>query len=470
VSDQLLRWSRVGVLTLVAALPLGLVSAPSQAAGPVAGGTTVGDSLFPTVGNTGYDAKHYDIALTYRSDETITATTTLEAKAKQKLSSFSVDLEGLTVDRVMVDGRTARFTREATKLTVTPAKAVSGRFSATFSYHGPPVTHKDPDGSKDGWVPAPDHIGATVLSEPVGAMTWFPNNNTPRDKATYDIRVTAPADLEVASNGVLVKRKTTGAVETWSWEQTKPMASYLAMISIGQYKVYRSSMKLTSGKKLPLWSFVDPSLVKETEPFLEFLPEVIRFQEKRYGIYPGTSAGIVVKEIGVGYALETQDRPFFDGAPDRDTIVHEFAHQWYGNSVTPKDWGDIWLNEGFAGYAEDVYDAAHGGPSTAAAFTKTYDENDEKSSLWNPAPVGFTDPADLFGSPVYERGGMTLEALRQEVGTKRFNKILRTWAADKRGKTVTTAQFIALSEKISGRNLDRFFQVWLYLERKPAGY
>ena len=380
MSDRLLRWSRVGILTLAVAVPLGLVSAPSQAAGPVAGGTTVGDSLFPTIGNTGYDAKHYDIALTYRTGGAITATTTLEAKATHEAVVLLGRPRG---PRPSTGSRStagsAQFTRKETKLIVTPAKAVSGRFTARFAYHGTPITHIDPDGAKDGWVPALDNVGATVLSEPVGAMTWFPNNNTPRDKATYDITVTAPADLEVASNGVLVKRKTKGAVETWSWEQTKPMASYLAMISIGQYKIYRSTMKLTSGKKLPLWSFVDPSLVEETEPFLKLLPEVIRFQEKRYGKYPGTSAGIVVKGIEVGYALETQDRPFFDGAPDEDTFVHEFAHQWYGNSVTPKDWGDIWLNEGFADYAEDVWDAAHGGPSTAAAFQQTYDENDART-------------------------------------------------------------------------------------------
>ncbi len=107
------------------------------------------------------------------------------------------------------------------------------------------------------------------------------------------------------------------------------------------------------------------------------IPRVIRFEEKRFGPYPFGSAGIVVKDLKVGYALETQNRPVFDGEADTATIVHEFAHQWYGDSVTPRDWGDIWLNEGFADYSEQWWDAAHGGDSRAEYFTKVYDSNPE---------------------------------------------------------------------------------------------
>ncbi|HEY5822586.1 MAG TPA: M1 family metallopeptidase [Propionibacteriaceae bacterium] len=463
------RGARLITAGLLLALPLGLLTTPSQAAPtPAIKATATVDTLFPEVGNAGYDVRHYDIALTYRATNgAIVAKTVITAKAAKRLTSFTLDLEGLTVDRVRVDGKAATFTRSKNKLVVTPASPVKGTFTTTVDYHGVPTTHIDPDGAPDGWIPTTD--GATTLNEPVGAMTWFPNNNTPRDKATFDFAITVPSALEVASNGVLRSQQERGMQTTWSWREKQPMATYLAMISIGDYDVYYSTMKLRSGKTLPIWSFIDPSLGSLSDQ-RKLIPEVIRFQEARYGPYPFDSAGIVVKPIEVGYALETQERPFFDQTPDTSTIVHEFAHQWYGNSVTPKDWGDIWLNEGFATYAESVWDQAHGGPSTAATFQQIYDANDAASSLWTPAPADLRDPEFLFADPVYVRGSLTLEALRMRVGTKDLNTILKRWAQEKKGKTVSTAQFIALSERVSGKNLDPFFRTWLYRASKPKGY
>ena len=196
-------------------VPTGLAAAEPNTARqtPTAGSLTAGDTLFPTVGNGGYDVRHYAINLRYARSGSITARTTIRAKAKKPLSSFSLDLEGLQVDRVRVDGRRASYIRRADKLVITPARPVRGTFRTTVAYHGKPVTHIDPDGAKDGWIPTSD--GATVVAEPVGAMTWFPNNNTPRDKASFRVAVNAPASLEVAGNGVLKKRKH-GARTTWT--------------------------------------------------------------------------------------------------------------------------------------------------------------------------------------------------------------------------------------------------------------
>jgi aminopeptidase N len=460
--------TRSGVLMAAAALPLALLAAPASAARPAPGGESVGDSLFPTIGNTGYDVQHYDVRLGFfPAAKSIRATTTITSRATRRLSSFSLDLEGLTVRSAVVDGRRATFTRHDDKLVLTPARPVSGRFVTTIRYGGVPTTHIDPDGAQDGWVPTAD--GATVVSEPLGASTWIPNNNTPRDKATFRVRVTAPRALAVAGNGDLTGRRTEHGRTTWTWRQSRQMATYLAMISIGRYDVYHSTMRTTTGRTLPVWSFVQPKYGKLAAE-RALIPEIVRFQEQRFGSYPFTSVGIVVKDLGVGYALETQNRPVFDGVPDTATIVHELAHQWYGDSVTPRVWEDIWLNEGFASYAEDLWAAAHGGPSTQRAFDARYAANPASSDLWTPAPASFTDPADLFGDPVYTRGGMTLQALRAEVGSADFFEILRRWATDRRGTSVTTAQFARLAERVSGRDLDHLFRTWLYTAGKPAGY
>lgn len=431
------------------------------------GGESAGDSLFPTIGNTGYDVSHYAITLDYRTaGRRIAATTQITARAPNPLSSYSFDLEGLTVDQVVVNGRPARFRRHDAKLVVTPARPVSGTFETLVRYHGKPVAHIDRDGSKDGWVPTSD--GATVVSEPVGAMTWFPDNNTPRDKATYTMRVTVPPWLAVAANGDLRSRRSHGGRTTWTWVQTQQMATYLASVSIGRYHVYRSSMRTTTGRRLPVWSFVQPKFGR-LRGLRAAIPGIIRFQERRFGPYPQTSVGIVVDDLDIGYALETQNRPVFDGIPNTLTLVHELAHQWYGDSVTPRVWEDIWLNEGFATFAEDLWAAAHGGPSTRAAFAERYAQP-PTAKLWRPAPADFTDPEDLFGDPVYTRGAMTLEALRRTIGTADLYAVLRRWAALGEGRSVSTRDLIALSERVSHRDLDPLFRTWLYVPSKPAGY
>jgi aminopeptidase N len=464
---------RLSALLAISALGFGLLVTPAGTAiaNPAAPSQTststrqAPDSLFPEVGSSRYDVKHYAISLAYQTSGNIKAKTTLTAKTRKPLRRFSLDLEGLTVDSVWVDGHRAEFSRRDNKLIIKSWKVLDGRFSATIKYHGKPVTHIDPDGAQDGWIPTSD--GATVLSEPVGAMTWFPNNNTPRDKATFDMKITVPSKLEVAGSGDLKSVRKNSGKETWRWVQPYQQATYLAMISIANYDVYHSTMTTTTGRKLPIWSFIQPDLGSLSAE-RALVPKAIRYLERRFGPYPFNSAGIVVKETGVGYALETQNRPVFDGVPDDLTNVHEWAHQWYGNSVSLSDWGDIWLNEGFATYAEWLWTASHGGPSTAEQFQKEYDAHPASDSLWSPAPAKLTDPADLFGEPGYLRGAMTLEALRQKVGSHDFFVILRRWAQQNAYGNVSTPQFIALSERVSGQDLDAFFKAWLYTAAKPA--
>ena len=462
---------RLSAMAAMGALGLGLLIAPAGIANADPAESTnststrqAPDSLFPDQGSSRYDVKHYAIKLSYQTSGEIKAKTTVIAKAKKRLTSFSLDLEGLTVDSVKVNGRNADYSRRDNKLIIKPSKVLDGRFWVTVKYHGKPVTHIDPDGSSEGWIPTAD--GTTTLNEPVGAMTWFPNNNTPRDKATFDMKITVPSKLEVAGSGDLKSVWKHDGQETWRWVQPYQQATYLAMISIGNYDVYKSTMTTTTGRKLPILSFIEPKLGTQAAA-RALIPKAIRFFERRFGPYPFNSAGIVVKDVGVGYALETQNRPVFDiaeGEVEELTNVHEWAHQWYGNSVTLSDWSDIWLNEGFAAYAEWLWTASHGGPSTAEQFRQAYDDPETD---WSVTPI-VTDPEQLFDHMVYLRGGMTLEALRQEVGSRDFFVILRKWAQQNEYGNVSTADFIALSERVSGENLDAFFKAWLYTEGRPA--
>jgi hypothetical protein len=468
-------------LSLAAVLGAGLVLLPAlPASAAVPGAQSSGDELFRNQGNTGYAVDHYEIDLEYLPGGSITAVATIQATVTgENLSSFSLDLEGLDVTSVTVDGVAASFTRvdgpatdpvAAHKLVITPAAEVSGDFEVVVDYRGTPTSHTDPDESSEGWIATLD--GATAVNEPVGAMTWYPVNNTPTDKATYDIALTVPTGLEAVSNGVLASTTdNSNGTTTWLWQQTGQMAPFLSMVSIGQYTVYRWDIERSDGSTLPVWDFVDPTLDSDEVTALRELQEdIILWGEDRFGPYPGTAAGVLIDDVGVGYALETQDRSFFDGGIDESTLVHEIVHQWLGNEVSPTQWNDLWQSEGPASFYEAVWAAERDpeAPTSEDVFYDAWSGRAETSAFWQTPPANLGDPANLFSSPVYTRGAMTLENLRIVIGDDDFEAFTRALLDEYADGDVSTAQIVALASEVSGRDLDAFFSAWLLEPGKPA--
>ncbi|WP_134740282.1 M1 family metallopeptidase [Nocardioides sp. 503] len=451
------------LLPLLAVVPLVLALAPAFAAPPPGGP----DTLFPRLGDRSYDAVHYDVRLRYDpTTNRLRARTRLDASAPTRLTSFRLDLVGMRVTSVRVGGSRARWRRSGQHLVVTPRRPVQGRFSVAVAYRGVPRTYRDPDGSREGWVRTPD--GAVALGEPVGTMTWIPSDNTPGDKATYRYRVTVPRGTTAVANGDLQGRRNHGRSTTWTWRARDPMATYLATVAIGRFTAHHSQVTSVTGRRIPVWTFADrkrdvPRSIRRA------LPRVLRFEERLFGPYPFTSTGLLVDDADVGYALETQTRPFFPYSVDEVTLVHEMAHQWYGDSVTVGDWHDLWLAEGFATYAEWLWEARKGGTTPAQQFDSLY-ARPASARLWSPAPTEFTDSRDLFGDPVYLRGAMTLQALRERIGDADFFAVLKAWARTYRHGTATTADLVAVAEEVSGQQLDQLFADWLELDGRPTGY
>jgi aminopeptidase N len=430
----------------------------------------VGDRLFPDAGNGGYDVTHYGLDLSYDpSSGRLRGTATVSATATRRLDRFDLDLAGLTVDRVTVAGRTARVSREGTELTVRPATAVGRgtRFETTVGYEGVPDRLTDPDGSHEGWFRTDD--GALALGEPVGSMAWFPGNDHPSDKAGYDITVSVPDGLTVVSNGELLSSTRSGGRTAFHWRTDAPMASYLATVAIGHFDVSRSR---TPGG-LPLYTAVDPrSDDTASAAALKRIPEVLAWEASLFGPYPFASAGAIVDHLptgSVGYSLETQNRPVLpgDGPPpsvDLGTLVHELSHQWFGDSVTPESWQDMWLNEGFATYAEWLWRAHEGGPgvdkSAAAAF--------ESAANWTFPPATPPTAADVSAAPVYGRGALVLYELRRTIGESAFLRLLKDWPAAHRHGNASTADFTAFCARYTSRDLQPLFAAWLYGNGKPA--
>ncbi|MEU5214351.1 M1 family metallopeptidase [Streptomyces sp. NPDC020742] len=451
---------------LSVALLLSSCTGATVGAGGTAGRGGVGDPLFPALGNGGYDVRHYAIGLDYDVQrKQLAARTEITARAEQDLRSFKLDLQGLRVTAVRVDGAASAFSRKGHKLTVTPAKGIAkgAQFRTTVVYEGKPQELKDPDGTTEGWVTTPD--GAFVSGEPAGSMTWFPANNHPDDKATYDFTVTVPQHYTAVANGELLSQQTAKGRTTFRWHSPQPMASYLATATIGKFDVHTS--KTPGG--LPLYVAVDPAEAAASRKPLARLPEIIAWETKVFGPYPFSSAGAIVDDTPPRIsweALESQTKPVYAGAPDTITVVHEMAHQWYGDSVTPKTWRDTWLNEGFATYAEWLWEEHQGGKTPQQQFDALY-KSSAHNPRWDFPPGDPGKPANVTEAPVYERGAMVLQQLRNAVGDRTFFRILKEWPAKYRYRNADSKDFIAFCQERTEVDLTGLFDTWLYGKGKP---
>jgi aminopeptidase N len=468
---------RAAVCALVALAALAL-AAPAGAARYVKGADGVGDPFFPLAGNGGYDVRSYFLDLDYeRAGNTLDGRVKIRARAEQNLRSFNLDFRNYEVARLRVNGREARFSRDGQELTLRPRPNLlrGSAFTVKVVYSGRPEAVIDPDGTSEGFVPTDD--GAFVVNEPQGSPGWYPANDTPLDKARYRFKVTVPRGIVALANGELQSRRNRGGQTTWRWRERSPMAPYLATATSGpietRFRVLRSG--------LPEYNAVDPDARAGGVPNpvlawerLREQPRMVRFFDRLYGRYPFRSIGAIVDHAPeVGYALESQTKPNYSSVPSEATLVHEVAHQWFGNSVTLSQWPDIWLNEGFATWSEWIWLERNGGPSAQEQFDELYatpEDSPAGQDLWFPAPAAIPGPEELFSTPVYERGAMTLQALREKVGDRRFFRILRRWYSENRDGNVTTRDFIALSERVTDQRLERFFRVWLFREGKPRNW
>src|SRR3954454_9137140 len=443
-------------------------TAATASAAPGIGAPGLGDPFFPQAGNGGYDVGNYALKLSYDpAANRLEGTATITATATQDLSRFDLDLRGFDLGTITVAGAPAAAARDGQELILTPARPLrrGQTFTVVVPYAGTPAVVTDPDGSLEGWVPTED--GAFVALEPQGSPAWYPANDNPRDKATFEVAMTVPDGLTAVGNGELVSRPPSAGRTTFTGRERFPMAPSLAPITTGRFDV-------TEGRTpggVPTYVAVDPSQASSAASALSKLPEAVDFYSSIYGAYPFENAGAIVDDAPeVGYSLETQTKPIFDDAPDEATVVHEIAHMWFGDAVTLTTWPDIWLHEGFATWSEWIWTEHLGRRSAAQEFKRLYSTRASDTGFWGPAVAGLPGPEDMFGGTVYVRGAMTLEALREKVGDTLFFRLLRTWFAEHRYGNVTTAQFIDTAERVTGRDLKAFFDAWIFSPDKPVSW
>jgi aminopeptidase N len=436
--------------------------APADAA-PSSGGTGVGDPYFPDAGNAGYDVTHYDLDLTWRPDEQrMDGVATITATATEALTSLALDAVGLDVRAVTVDGAAA--TTEAAgerDLIVTPAAPLGDgdEFTVVATYGASPQTLSGVDLLSPGWVSDGDEV--YVAFEPHGAATLFPSNDHPSDKATYTFRVTAPAGLDVAANGLLRESTPGPDGTTWVYDAPDAMATYLVQVVVADLDFVES----TGPAGVPIRHAVDADVGGVAEGPMAETADMIDFFDDLFGPYPFVAYGAVVVDEPLGYALETQTLSIFgtDAASSESVIAHELAHQWFGNAVSPATWQDIWLNEGFATYAELLWQE-HRGSGGPATFADAYRGGSPALDV----PPTDPGPLDLFSLTVYDRGALTLYVLDETVGRDTFLAILRTWLERYDDASASTADFEALAEEVSGQDLAPLFDAWLRATEMPS--
>ncbi|MCS7071530.1 MAG: M1 family metallopeptidase, partial [Anaerolinea sp.] len=350
---------------------------------PRAGAPGIGDSLFPLLGNGGYDVIHYDLTLDVDlHTQQLSAQVIIRMRALHDLASFNLDFRGLHIDRVLVDDHPADFSRAGAELTIVPTRSIAAgaAFTTIVAYSGWPQPVFEPAiGERIGWNQLPDGSVYTA-SQPAGSQTWYPVNDHPADKATYTLRITVDEPWVAAANGIL-----SAVVEgepdrrTFIFEMPEPMASYLVTVNIADYVMQSETIRIGVDNVQIRNYFPETAAARGAQVFAR-QGEMLTFFSELFGPYPFAVYGAVVTNALIGFAIETQTLSLFGSwillmhdVTAQEIIAHELAHQWFGNSVTLSDWSEIWLNEGFATYASWLWlEHDQGGQALADTVARHY--------------------------------------------------------------------------------------------------
>ncbi|MGP4047878.1 M1 family metallopeptidase [Streptomyces sp. 2A115] len=464
------RRTRRAVLASAASACLIAASAPSPA--PLG----IGDRLFPYLGNPGYDVTAYDLDFTYpgSNSKPLPTVTTIGAWTTDWLEQVNLDYSHGTVRSVEVNGAFAEFRSAGEDLVVTPEEPLPPGvpMRITVRHDSNPMPGK---GKESGWVRTKD--GLAMANQPDAGHRIFPGNDHPSDKALFTIRVTAPNGYKAVANGLPVEVDRRAEATTWTYRTKHPMATELAQVSIG-----RSSVLHRDGPNgLPVRDVVPTKDREQLEPWLKKTPGQIAWMQKKIGRYPFETYGLLIAEARTGFELETQTlslferelftRPAYPKWYIESVMVHELSHQWFGNSVAPRTWSDLWLNEGHATWYEALYAEEKADRPMEDRMRAAYRASDTWREAGGPpaAPKG-AEPGEklsIFRPNVYDGSALVLYALREKIGRPAFEQLERAWVSTHRDGVADTADFERLASAIAGRDLSGFFEAWLYGAKTP---
>ena len=425
-----------------------------------------GGDYFPHRGDRTWSVTHYDLTLSYDVDSNqLRGKALLSIEALTDLRELRLDLTGLRVTKLTLDGSAVRYAAKPDHLVVRPRAPIAAgtAFRIQVGYAGRPSPVPDGDDTC-GWEELAD--GVLVAGQTNGAPSWFPCNDRPDDKATYRIEITAPNAYHVVANGICTSQWRSASTTTWIYEQREPMATYLATVQIGRYVVLP-----VEGAPVPMSAVLPKAHVRRYDSAFGRQPEMLDFYARLFGPYPFAAYTVVITDDELEIPLEAQGMSTFGSnflTADWEhvrLVAHELSHQWFGNAVTASSWKDIWLHEGFACYCEWLWSEESGGRSADAHARAHWTKLAAKRQ---DLLLGDPGPDLMFDDRVYKRGALLLHALRLTVGDDAFFALLRTWIDRNRYGSVTTAMFEELAAEVTGRSLDELFRSWLRERPLPA--
>lgn len=432
-------------ITLVTILFMaGCASAPQA---NTIGSDGLGDPSYPQLGNGGYDAQHYNIDLVVDiENQSLSSVVTIEAQTTQDLSAFNLDFQGMEISSVKINSTPAEFSRQEGELTIVPNSLLleGETFTISITYSG--KVDKDNIGIPIGWV---EYVG---MVSAVDAKLWYPNNEGLSDRATYTQRITAPNPYQILGVGQLKETIQNETSATFIWETHIPTLT--APLFIGEFA--SETTEGPGGLPISYYFLANREFNQWDEAVLSAVSEMIKFFEGVYGPFPYESLSIIYT---TQFYAEGVAWPGYIVIHNRseNLLAHEIAHEWFEQSIAPASSQDLWLDEGFATYAEILWHEYLEKPiESKITEMQTY------ASKFTGSLVG----GEAWGI-IYDRGALTLHALRLQVGDEIFFQILQTFTERYSHGSASSEDFIVVAEEISGQDLTKFFDSWLYSEEVP---
>ena len=427
------------------------------------------DPVYPSLGDGGLDALHYDLDLAWDpAGEVLSGREGVVLRATEDDDELVLDLsDALTVEQVRLDGTEMTWRHEAQDLVVDADVVADQRYRLDLTFSGTPRPVAAPttrsDFSTNGWT-ITDTGAVWTMQEPSGAHSWYAVNDQPADKASYEITVEAPAPMRGVANGTLVEESESDGTTRMTWEMPQPTASYLVTVAIDDFVDVRTE---TAGG-LPLSSWT-PRSDRDLAVDLDLAEEGLAWLEERLGDYPFDTLGFLLVDSDSGMETQTmitlgaRSASYTTSGP---VLVHEMAHHWWGDLVTPETWRDLWMNEGMAMYLQAMWMASRE-PYSLDQLIAYWDADDGPLRTAAGPPADY-DPETFGESNVYYVPAVMWHELRGRLGDDLFWRLVREWPQEHAYGNAGYDDIVAFFSEGAGEDLAPFFDGWLLGETRPS--